>query len=252
MATDGPDHAAAQKLSLLWRENTSGPRRGPARRLDVDALLGSAISLADAEGLDAVTMRAVARLAATAPMTLYTYVPGKDELLDLMFDQVRLEMSRADTDGRPWSERATSVAQENLALHQAHPWTLDIQDSRPILGPGSIGRYDHELAAFDGLGLTDVQMDDCLTYLLNFVRSAARLRRQSLRDRQASEMDDAQWWARHGPQLARVFDPRRYPLAGRVGATAGAAHQSALDSDHAYRFGLQRTLDGLAALIDAR
>ncbi len=246
---EGPGADPAGMMALLWRDAAAVPRRGPTRRLDVGAVVTAAISLADADGLDAVTMRAVARAATTAPMTLYTYVPGRAELLDLMLDQVLLQMSRTDTGGQPWRARATAVAQDNLALHDTHPWTLQIAPLRPVLGPGSIGKYEQELGAFDGLGLTDVLMDDCLTYLLSFVRSAAQLRVESIRNRQDSGMDDAQWWARHGPQLARVFDPRRYPLAGRVGSTAGAAHQSALDPDHAYRFGLRRTLAGLAELI---
>ncbi len=61
-----------------------------------------------------------------------------------------------------------------------------------------------------------------------------------------------QWWAGNAPLLAQVFDRQAYPLATRVGSAAGAAHGSAHDPDHAYRFGLQRVLDGLAALIDNR
>ena len=51
--------------------------------------------------------------------------------------------------------------------------------------------------------------------------------------------------------LARVLDPAAYPLASRVGSAAGAAHGSAADPDHAYRFGLDRVLDGLAAFVGA-
>jgi hypothetical protein len=50
--------------------------------------------------------------------------------------------------------------------------------------------------------------------------------------------------------LARYVDPRRYPLATRVGTATGQAHAGAYDPDHAYRFGLQRVLDGLATLIE--
>jgi hypothetical protein len=64
-------------------------------------------------------------------------------------------------------------------------------------------------------------------------------------------MDDQQWWAANAPLLARILDERAYPLAARVGSAAGAAHGSAHDPDHAYRFGLDRVLDGLAAIIDA-
>ena len=62
-------------------------------------------------------------------------------------------------------------------------------------------------------------------------------------------MSDREWWSARGPLLAKVFDPDAYPVATRVGAAAGLAHDAAYDPDHAYRFGLQRVLDGLAALI---
>jgi AcrR family transcriptional regulator len=72
-------------LAVLWRLPTT-PRRGPRPGLSVDAVVDAAIGLADGEGLDAVTMRRVAQLVGVAPMTLYTYVPGKAELLDVMLD----------------------------------------------------------------------------------------------------------------------------------------------------------------------
>ncbi|MCV2489789.1 TetR/AcrR family transcriptional regulator [Geodermatophilus sp. YIM 151500] len=246
--TSGGD--PARTLALLWRTPAATPRRGPERRLDLDAVVTAATALADARGLEAVTMRAVAQAAGTAPMTLYTYVPGKAELLDLMLDAAYATMPRTDTSSRPWRERAAAIAEENFALHRAHPWTVDVSTLRPPLGPGAIGKYEHELIAFDGLGLTDVQMDDCLTYLLDFVHAAARATMDAAAARQESATDDAAWWATAGPLLARVLDPDTYPLAVRVGAAAGAAHGSAQDPTHAYEFGLARTLDGLAALID--
>lgn len=239
----------ARTLALLWRDPAAVPRRGPARSLDLEAVVAAAIALADEHGLDGVTMRAVARAAGTAPMTLYTYVPGKAELLDLMLDAVYAAMPRTDTTGQRWRQRATVVADENLALHHRHPWTVEVSTLRPPLGPGLIGKYDHELAAFDGLGLTDVQMDDCLTYLLNFVQAAARTWLDAAAGRRDSGSDDATWWATAGPLLAQAFDASTYPLATRVGAAAGTAHASAHDPAHAYQFGLGRTLDGLAALI---
>ena len=240
----------SRTLALLWRDPAAAPRRGPARRLDLDAVVAAATALADEHGLEAVTMRAVAQAAGAAPMTLYTYVPGKAELLDLMLDTAYAAMPRIDTGGRPWRERAAAVAEDNLALHLAHPWTVEVSTLRPPLGPGAIGKYEHELAVFDGLGLTDVQMDDCLTYLLNFVHAAARTTLDAAAARLESATDDAGWWATAGPLLARVLDPIAYPLARRVGTAAGTAHGSAHDPTHAYHFGLARTLDGLAALVD--
>ncbi|MHA6796666.1 TetR/AcrR family transcriptional regulator [Pseudonocardia bannensis] len=237
-------------LALLWRDPSAVPRRGPRQGLTIDAVVDAATRLADTEGLAAVTMRRVAQALAVAPMTLYTYVPGKAELLDLMLDAVYAAMPRTDTSGRPWRERVTAVAEENRALFTAHPWAAMISTSRPPLGPGQMAKYEHELRALDGLGLSDVDLDAGLAHLLGFVRSHARDAADARATQHATGMDDEQWWSINEPLLARVLDESTYPTAVRVGAAAGSAHGSAWSPEHAWHFGLARVLDGLAALIE--
>ena len=241
----------ARTLALLWRDSTTGPSRGPARGLDLDAVIGAATDLADREGLDAVTMRRLADQLGVAAMTLYTYVPGKAELVDLMLDAAYQRMPLDDTTGRPWRQRLRAVAGENRALYQAHSWAAAISTLRPPLGPGLMAKYDHELRALQGLGLNDVEMDDVLIHLLSFVQASARTVSDARAAQMDSAMSDQAWWAANAPLLARVLDQHAYPLATRVGTAAGIAHGSAHDPDHAYDFGLDRLLDGLAALIDA-
>ncbi|BAU83509.1 regulatory protein tetR [Streptomyces laurentii] len=246
----------AHTLRLLWRDaspDAAAPtdrRRGPRRGLSIDAVVDSATALADAEGLDALTMRRVAKELGVVPMTLYTYVPGKAELLDLMLDAAYARMPRTDTAGQPWRRRVTAVAEENTALFARHPWAAAVSTTRPPLGPGQMAKYEHELSALDGLGLGDVEMDDCLTHLLTFVQACARAAADTRAAQQDSAMNDGQWWELNAPLLARVLDEKAYPTAVRVGAAAGAAHDSAHDPAHAYTFGLRRVLDAFAALID--
>ena len=184
-------------------------------------------------------------------MTLYTYVPSKAELLDLMLDAAYAQMPRTGTTGQPWQQRVTAVAEENRALFEVHPWAATVSTVRPPLGPGLMAKYEHELSALDGLGLDDIEMDAALTHLLSFVQSCARDATAARISQQDSAMDDEQWWAANAPLLARVFDADTYPIAARVGAAAGAAYGSAYSPEHAYDFGLRRVLDGLAALIDS-
>jgi AcrR family transcriptional regulator len=241
----------ARTLALLWRDQATVPRRGPRRGLTLDQVIDAAIGIADESGVEALTVRRVAQALGVSPMTLYTYVTGKAELLDLMLDAVYLQMPRADTGGQPWRQRLTAIAAENRAMFAAHPWTIGVSTLRPPLGPGAVAKYEHELSALDGLGLTDVQMDGCLTYLLMFVHASARTTDEAHAVQRATSMDDEQWWAEVGPLLGRVLDPTAYPLAIRVGTAAGAAYGSAHDPAHMYEFGLARVLDGLARLIDA-
>ncbi|MFK0106873.1 TetR/AcrR family transcriptional regulator [Streptomyces sp. NPDC091217] len=242
----------ARSLELLWRVPAVAPRRGPRQRLDIDTVVAVAVGLADAEGLDAVTMRRVAQQLGVVPMTLYTYVPGKAELLDLMLDTAYVQMPRSGTAGRPWRVRLATVAEENRVLFEAHPWAATVSTGRPPLGPGMMAKYEHELSALDGLGLDDVEMDAALTFLLTFVQANARSAAEARAARQDSAMDDEQWWAANAPLLERVLDPRAYPVAARVGTAAGTAQGAAYSPRHAWEFGLARVLDGLAALVDGR
>lgn len=239
----------ARTLQLLWRDPGAVPRRGPRQGLTIDQIVAAATGLADAEGLDGVTMRRVAQSLGVVPMTLYTYVPGKAELLDLMLDGAYARMPRTGTGGQPWRQRVTAVADENMALCRAHPWVAAISVIRPPLGPGLMAKYEHELSAFEDLGLGDIAMDDALTCLLTFVQACARAAADAQAARRDTAMDDEQWWAANAPLLERVLDPGAYPTAVRVGTAAGSAHRGTYDPQHAYDFGLRRILDGLAALI---
>jgi AcrR family transcriptional regulator len=243
----------ARALELLWRDPTaSGSRRGPRQGLTVDRIITAAIELADSESVHAVTMRRVGLALGVAPMSLYTYVPGKAELLDLMLDTLYGQMPRTDLSDKPWRVRVEAVARENLELYQRHPWMATASPSRPPLGPGLLAKYEHELTAFVGLGLDDVEMDAALAYLLDFVQASARSAAEAADIQRESTMSDEQWWAVNGPLLARVVDETRFPTAARVGAAAGAAQRGAHSPTRAYEFGLQRVLDGLGVLIEGR
>jgi AcrR family transcriptional regulator len=243
----------ARTLELLWRQPAArGRRRGPRQGLTVDEVIATAIALADAHGLETVTMRRVAQALGVAPMTLYTYVPSKAVLLDLMLDSVYTQMPRTDLVGKPWRERLAAIAHDNRLLFAAHPWAATISTSRPPLGPGLMAKYEHELQAFEETGLDDVERDAALTFVLGFVQASARAAADAHAAASASNLTDEQWWAANAPLLARVFDETKYPTAARVGATAGATLGGAFNPGHAYEFGLQRVLDGLGVLIDQR
>src|SRR6202035_2787049 len=120
----------------------------------------------------------------------------------------------------------TAVAGENRALFGAHPWAAAVSTIRPPLGPGLMAKYEHELSALDGLGLSDIEIDAALTCLLTFVQAWARAAADARTTEQDTAMDDEQWWAASAPLLEHVLDPRAYPLAVRVGTAAGTAHRS--------------------------
>jgi AcrR family transcriptional regulator len=241
----------ARSLALLWRTSERVSRKGKPD-LSVDRIVRAAIEVADGEGLAALSMRRVAERLGVGTMSLYTYVPGKPELLDVMLDTVYGETDRREDVPGGWRERLTHIARENWALYLRHPWMLQVATSRPVLGPNVTAKYDYELRAIDGVGLSDVEMDAVLTLVTGFVHGTARVAVDAEEAEDQTGMSDEQWWSAHSPFLTRIADPARFPTATRVGQAAGEAHNGAVNPDHAFEFGLTRILDGIETLIDRR
>lgn len=239
-----------RSLRLLWQDPETPVRRGrgPRPALRLAEIVETALCEADASGIDAVSMRRLAESLGVGAMSLYTYVPGKSELVDLMVDAVHHTLYR-DTGPRDlpdWRDRLNLVARENWNLYRRHSWLLDVDVwSRPTLGPGTTAKYDTELAAVDGVGLDDLQMDSVIALVVGHAQTSARAAEAT----RATRGTDEEWWRQWEPELRRVLDPARFPLAARVGHHVGEASAAAYDPNRAFVFGLDRILDGVAQLI---
>lgn len=245
-------HDPARSLALLWGSHTRAGRSG----LTLAAIIEAAIAIADAEGLDAVSMRRVAERLHVGAMSLYTHVPGKGELTDLMVDTVAGELY-ADVDEpsrQPggWRGAVRFIARRNWELYAQHPWLLHLGQARPVMGPHVSRNYEAELRPLDSIGLSDVEMDDTLSLVLSHVGSVARTRFLQYAAQQESGQSDLEWWVAMAPLLETVMSAQHFPVASRVGQAAGMAHQAVTDPEHALSFGLERILDGVEALIDRR
>ncbi|MDX5895401.1 TetR/AcrR family transcriptional regulator [Rubrobacter radiotolerans] len=220
----------------------------------MEDVVRAAIAVADAEGLGALSMRRVAEELGISTMSVYTHVPGKAELIDVMLDRVMGEaVVEGEPEARGWRERLEGVARRNWDLFHHHPWVLQVAvTSRPPLGPNVVAKYDRELRAVDGIGLTEVEMDSVLTLVLEHTQGAARRSVEAKQGVRGTGKTDDEWWAANAPLLEKVFDAERYPTAARVGAAAGAAYQAAHSPEHAFEFGLRRVLDGVEALVRER
>ena len=240
---------ALRVLQLLWGKAPVS-KRGPKARLAVPDIVAAAVGIADREGLSALTTRRVAETLGISPMSVYTYVPGKDELLDLMLDGVLGEVKAPR--GETWREKLADVARQNWALALRHPWMLEVATHRPVLGPNVFAKWNAELAAVDGIGLDELEMDRVLTLVLDYVSGAVRGAARERWVKERTGMTDGEWWDKVAPFLTEVVtDWSPYPVASRVGPVTGEAY-GAHDPEGAFAFGLERVLDGLAVMIDAR
>jgi len=240
-------------LALLWRHELGEKQgtRGPKQKTSVDEVVDAAVALADEDGLDAVSMRRVADRLGLGAMSIYTYVPGKSELIDLMVDAAVGEQELPEHAGGV-RERLERVARLDWDAYRRHPWLLQVDTSRPPLGPHISDRYEWQLRAVEGIGLGDIEMDQVVTLIAGFVAGPARAAVNAERMRQTSGTTDLEWWELNAPLLDKVMDPRRYPVSGRVGTAAGEAYNAPANPDLAFEFGLARVIDGIELLIRSR
>jgi AcrR family transcriptional regulator len=241
-----------RSMELLWGVAQTPKSRGPKQGLTVDRIVLAGMEIADADGLAALSMRRVADRLGVGTMSLYTYVPSKAELVDVMFDRAIGSVEHGPVDGG-WREMLSAVAWSAWELYRRHPWLLQVMAmSRPPLGPNSIADYDHQLRAVDGIGLSELEMDSVINMVSVFVQGAARAAAEAATSTQDTGVTDDEWWSTYAPLLEKVFDAEKYPVAARVGSVAGETYQSAYDANHGFEFGLARILDGVEALIRSR
>jgi AcrR family transcriptional regulator len=233
-------------LELLW-DTGRRPSRGPKPGLSLERIVEAAVGIADAEGLEAVSMRRVATELGTGTMSLYRYVPGKAELLDLMLDRVQRpgENDAALGDGG-WRAALEAMAHATLALYRRHPWLLQVNQSRPILGPSALDGMEKVLSRIRPMGLSDPELISAIIMVDGYVVGAARTQLYQQEAERRTGLTDAEFWQAQVPTLEKVMAGGRYPVLASLSEDAFGP-----DFDH-FGFGLQRILDGLEVLVSQR
>ncbi len=237
-----------RSIALLWSLPGAG-RRGPKPSRSVDEVVLAAIGIADTEGLPAVSMRRVAEALKLSPMSLYTYVPSKAELLDLMLDRVAAEIEPPGPALDGWREKLAHQARQRWAMAQRHSWIMQVGVHRPPLGPHVLATAEATLQATDGVGLDDREMQLVAGLLANYVRGAVRAAFEAREVEALSGITDEQWWAANAELLAGLIEPERYPNTVRVIESGKVAQEPRLDLQTSFEFGLQRVLDGIEVFI---
>jgi AcrR family transcriptional regulator len=233
-------------LPLLWRRSL--PARKPAGRpprLSVDAVIGAGIRIADAEGLDAASMARVATELSVPTMTLYTYVPSRLDLVDLMVDEV---LAGRGLDGhRPdgFRSRIHSYAERTFAAYRAHPWLAQVSPLRPPIGPGMLAEREYVLAAVAALGLPTAQVNTAAITIATWVVSAARQEAESLLLRRGSGLSSDEWWRQRGELWEKWFDVEAHPAMTALWNAGGFVRGADEQARDAYEFGLALLLDGI-------
>lgn len=202
--------SAEDHVRRLWRGRGTTlptPRRGPRQQLDLDEILAAGIAIADAEGLAAVSTRAVASRFGKTAMALYPYVGTKENLLALMQDHALATPA--------WDDDAADLAGDLLAwamalfeVHLAHPWLTELSWAQSGQGPNEQDWLERLLGIMDRWAAPDATT---VTMLYATVRATAET---TAAYRRMAEEDTAGWLERARATARLIPDLReRYPLS---------------------------------------
>jgi len=236
----------ASERAVIW-DRPARAARGPAPSLARDQIASAAVRLADAQGLEAVSMRVLAAELGIGATSLYRYVESKDELIDLMADAV-MGVDMRFRSGGDWRAHLRSYARGLRAMIQRHSWMVVEGAGRTSLGPNTAATFERVLRGLDGLGL---DIDDMLTMVETvdaFTRGRAL---EEVADQEAvrrSGLDNDAWMRQQEPYVRALVDSGRYPLLSRVILDAEAPHDPER-LETAFRRGLELVLDGLASML---
>jgi AcrR family transcriptional regulator len=268
-----PDPFAAARP---WeRSERSGDRRREVVR--------AAVRIADADGFEAVSMRRLAEDLGVATMTPYTHVSSKDELLDLMRDEVASEMLVPEPLPSEWRPALTAIARRTKDAFRAHPWALDSLPRKPRGRINHMHHIEQSIRVVQMLGVKPPTGRAVLTsvddYVLGYcLRAAARERMTAALEargersappegRDPSPARRAAPEGRGGtpdgragtpegrsipfgdldPEVAAALEAGELPLVKRLFGRVDRRHPAGIPPDSGFEPGLQWLLDGIEA-----
>jgi AcrR family transcriptional regulator len=236
------------RFDLVWAR-PERPPRGRARGLSRQQIVRAALQIADREGLDALTMRRVAQRLGAGTMSLYWYVRSKDELIELLRDEVAGEQTLQRASG-DWRSDLARFARDTRASYLRHPWLASVLVGLPPIGPNSLRQDELSLEIVSGLGLdfrTQMAIPAAVhCFVIGYV--LRELDEQEVQRRTGAS--EQEWRASVAPYLEQVLASGRYPNLQRVLAVGG--DQAEQDADETFERTLEIVLDGIAARLPKR
>lgn len=220
--------------NLTWGKKAP-PSRGPKPALSTSQIARVAILLADAQGLEAVTMQRVAREVGVTTMALYRYFPGKADLLDRMIDSASNSPANFGKPSLPWNVRLKKWTRQCLAIYRNHPWFLEATSARSSpMGPNELTWMEAAMAILAESGLSPRDQHHAFLAVIGHVRGHATFQRIEVRSESEQE------WM-HG--LARLLKPEahRYPALVRA-LDSGTFFKN---PDAAFDFGIDCIVEGI-------
>jgi AcrR family transcriptional regulator len=218
----------------VGRRTNAAATRAPVSRQRAVEL---AVVVADGEGIEAVTMRRLARELGVEAASLYHYVSGKEEILDGLIDTVSTEIGiPSGTDG--WRPAIRQRAHNTRAVLRRHPWAVALMASRTTPGPATLRLLEAGIAYFREDGFSVESAAHSISAVDSYVHGFV-LQEVNLPFRNESEL--AAMTGAIMEQFPRADFPYLFEL------TIEHVLQPGYDYGNEFDVGLELVLDGVSA-----
>jgi AcrR family transcriptional regulator len=207
-------------VALLWDPPPAPPPRGPRPKRTLTEVVHAGIAIADVEGLAALSMRKVAHRLDIGAMSLYTYVPGRSELIELMIDQVYAELGRPDP-SRPWRTRLETWMRETWRIYTVHPWLLDYNMSRLPIGPHVLDVSEWLYSALSAAGFHGARNVAVANLIQWQLVGAGRSVISDADEARHTGVSAQAYWDSRASFWVTYFDPDRFPTMAAIYAAGG-------------------------------
>jgi AcrR family transcriptional regulator len=211
--------ASPGDLQSVWDLPEHGTR-GPRPRYDRAAVAAIAVRIADAQGLDAVTMRRVAAELGIAVMSLYTYVPAKDHLAQLMIDQLAAGYAYPATPAPDPHAAIADLAGQAREIARRHPWLAGLMQRPMPPGPSGLRYLDYFLGLLAGSRLDTGAKLEVIAMISGFATMYGTMQ-AALPDEETGTVDTARHNAAQVQAFTRAAASGRYPHLAAALADAG-------------------------------
>ncbi|MBV1941962.1 TetR/AcrR family transcriptional regulator [Streptomyces sp. BV286] len=236
--------AEQQPIPSVWTR----PRR-QREYLTRERIVTEAVQLLDAEGIEALSMRSLGNRLNAGATSLYRHVANKDELIELVVDEVygELHVPVAEHQSQ-WRAAAAGAAGSLRAMVLQHPWIASVlgQVGLSHLGPNVMRMSDQMLAVFETAGFPSSETDKAMSTVISYVIGVATSEAAYLSMIARSGSTEREWVDSLGPALEEAARDHPRLMEGHAAQRGKDPHQVRSDT---FDYGLQRTLDGLEARL---
>lgn len=213
--------------------------------MSVEKIADAAIEIADSDGIQAVSMSAVAKRLGYTPMSLYRYVSSKDDLLLLMQEEATGLPPEADGEVLSWRARLSELYQAQSLIYVRQPWLLSMPITGSPITPNSSAWLEAGLEALSDTGLSEEERIAVSLLVTGVARWKGMIAAGYKEKSRTTGLDAAEVASRERRLFDAVITEDGYPFLRR--AIDAGVFTSGSDP---FDFGLERGFDGVEAFID--